>query len=93
MGYQWLLDAGNPYLNTAQRWQRARVQGFGSLLSFAGGIAAGKGAAALIGASFGGPVGFVVGVGISIAWDVWAAPWIYDNIGAIPTRNLAPLFK
>ena len=59
MGYQWLLDAGNPYLNTTQRWQRARVQGFGSLLSFAGGTVAGKGAAVLIGASFGGPVGFV----------------------------------
>ena len=91
MGYQWFLDAGNPYLNTTQRWQRARVQGFGSLLSFAGGTVAGKGTAALIGTSFGGPVGFVVGVGISIAWDVWVAPWIYDNIGAVPTRNLAPL--
>ena len=88
VGYQVLLDAGNPYLNSTQRLQRAFIgQGIGSIVSF--GI--GKGASALVGTSIAGPVGFVVGVGVSIAWDIWIAPRIYERLGAVPSRQLAPL--
>jgi len=52
------------------------------------GLLAERGATAWLGAAVGGPVGFAVSIGVSIAWDIWAAPWIYEQVGAIPTRNL-----
>ncbi|MCB8923680.1 MAG: hypothetical protein H6662_19000, partial [Ardenticatenaceae bacterium] len=88
VGYQLWLDSSTPYLNNTQRLQRAFWgQGIGSLVSF--GI--GKGAAKLVGAAIAGPVGLVIGVGVSIAWDLWIAPRIYERPGAVPTRQLAPL--
>ena len=88
VGYQLWLDSSTPYLNNTQRLQRAFWgQGIGSLVSF--GI--GKGAAKLVGAAIAGPVGLVIGVGVSIAWDLWIAPRIYERLGAVPTRQLAPL--
>lgn len=84
VGYQIVLDMGNPYLTGEQKLQRALIgQGSGSIVSFVGG--------GLAGFAFGGPVGFVVGIGISIYWDLEVAPVIYERIGATPTRNLAPL--
>jgi hypothetical protein len=84
VGYQILLDYDNPYLTNKQILQRAFIgQGLGSLVSFAGG--------SLVGWAFTGPVGFLVGVGISIAWDIWVAPGIYEARGAVPTRHLAQL--
>ncbi len=80
VGYQLLLDARNPYLNTTQKWQRAVLgQGTGSGVSF------------IVATSIGGPIGLIVGIGVSIAWDKWAAPIIYERLDAIPTRHLAPL--
>jgi len=82
VGYQALLDANNPYLTGEQKFKRAVYgQGSGSLVSFFVG-----------GYLIGGPVGIAVGIGISIAWDIWAAPWIYENIlDSVPERRLSPL--
>lgn len=81
IGYQILLDVGNPYLTGKQIAVRAIIgQGSGSFVSWAVG-------SVLIG----GPVGFVVGIGISIVWDIYVAPWIYENRDAEPTRELAPI--
>jgi hypothetical protein len=82
VGYQLLLDANNPYLTSEQKFKRAVIgQGSGSLVSFYVG-----------GYLIGGPAGFVIGVGISIAWDKWAAPWIYENVlDSVPERRLFPL--
>ncbi len=82
VGYQILLDFNNPYLSGWQKAKRAVVgQGLGSLTSFYVG-------SYLIG----GPAGFVIGIGISIAWDKLAAPWIYENIlDSVPERRLLPL--
>ncbi len=91
IGYQILLDFGNPYLTGSQITKRAVLgQGVGSFVSFAGGLGAKRLATAYIGASVGGPIGFVVGIGISIAWDIWVAPQIYKALDAEPTRNLYP---
>jgi hypothetical protein len=92
VGYQILLDFNNPYLSGEQVLKRAVIgQGSGSVVSFIGGVVIGRGTAALFGASIGGPVGLAAGIVISIAWDKLAAPWIYERVGAVPTRNLAPL--
>jgi len=88
VGYQLWLDSGNPYLDSTQQLKRAFLgQGIGSLFSFG----VGKGASSLVGTAIAGPVGFVVGVGVSIAWDIWIAPRIYERLGAVPSRQLAPL--
>ncbi len=86
VGYQIILDYNNPYLTNKQILQRAFIgQGSGSIVSFLGG--------GLVGGAFGGPAGIIVGIGISIIWDIAVAPVIYELIGAVPTRNLAPILE
>jgi len=85
VGYQILLDYGNPYLTPLQRGTRLGIQALGSGVSF---IVAESIAFYLD------PPGWVVlgvGIGASVFWDVVFVPPLQRLFDAEPQRNLAPL--
>lgn len=85
VGHQAWLDYDNPYLTTGQFAGRLGVAAVGSTAAFFASVAV---------ASLLGPPGWVVigaGIGVAIIWDTWAVPWIYQNFGLNPERDLAPL--
>lgn len=79
-GIQYAYDSNNPYLSSPQKFQRAGISG---------GFGLASGTFGLIAASaFGGPVGIGVGFTLGIIFELQAAPWVFEKIGAIPTREL-----
>jgi MFS family permease len=78
-GFQYSSDYDNPYLNDLQKFRRALISG---------GIGVG---AAIAGALVGGPIGFGLGLGLGITGDMIFAPSVFEFVGDIPKRNLAPL--
>ncbi len=82
-GIQYAYDYDNPYLTGVQKGQRASVSGgLGILSGYAGLYAAG---------AWGGPVGIGVAFTLGVILELEAAPWIFEKIGAVPTRDLLPL--
>ena len=55
----------------------------------AGGVAGGIGLYAT--GVWGGPVGKGVAFTFGVLFELEAVPWVFERIGAIPTRNLLPL--
>jgi hypothetical protein len=82
-GIQLAYDYNNPYLTGRQKIQRATVSGFFGTSAGLVGLGAGL--------AFGGPVGVGVALGLGIAFELGAAPIIFQFLGAVPTRDLAPL--
>ncbi len=82
-GIQFAYDYDNPYLTGSQKFQRAGVSGI------AGGVAGGIGLAAA--GVWGGPVGLGVAFTLGVVLELEVVPWVFEKIGAIPTRNLSTL--
>ncbi len=78
-GIQYAYDYDNPYLTGWQKAQRAGVSG---------GLGVIAGTAGLL---IGGPVGVGVAFGLGVAFELGIAPRVFEFLGAIPVRDLAPL--
>jgi hypothetical protein len=86
-GIQLYGDYGNPYLTPGQKVARAFTSGFLGGAATVGGL----GIEILLVGSAGGPVGIIAAVPIAIILELWVAPRIFEAIGAVEQRNLAPL--
>ncbi len=76
---QLAYDYDNPYLSTGDKGLR-----FGVSFTFGA-------SSAYLGAAIGGPVGMVVGFVIGTALDYAATPYVFENFGLTPERNIFPL--
>jgi hypothetical protein len=82
-GIQYAYDYNNPYLTGFQKIGRASISGgFGFLAGGAGLYVAGI---------WGGPVGIGVAFTLGVLFELEVVPWVFERVGAVPTRDLLPL--
>ena len=92
VAFQILDDWDDPYLNTTQFASRAFVAGVGGSIS--GGVGLGMSGILILAGVGTGPAGWIglgVGLGVDWLWGSSATPWIYENFGLNPKRNLQPM--
>jgi hypothetical protein len=86
-GFQYASDYDNPYLTGRQKFRRAGISG----LLGTGAAGLGLGAEFILVGSAGGPVGIIIAIPIAISFELWLAPILFEAVGAVEQRNLAPL--
>jgi hypothetical protein len=89
--FQWVEDFNSPYLTPEQKYLRFGVAGLGGTGAWVAGLIATEVAAGAGAGAWAGPVGILVGGGVTFIWIKWVQPSIFRTFGANLQRDLAPL--